>query len=117
MNTTVLACTVVITDSDQVVTTDDPARVINVDRPATLESELSSALPNDPATAQTTIQQLLTSDFAARITKAHQDVVDAWSMGVTKIPAVVVDKKFVVYGETDVQRALDRIEAYRVANP
>ena len=42
---------------------------------------------------------------------------DAWSLGVTKIPAVVVDRRYVVYGETDVSRALARIEEYRRAQP
>jgi predicted DsbA family dithiol-disulfide isomerase len=34
-------------------------------------------------------------------------------MGVTKVPAVEVDRKYVVYGETTVQRAIDRIEELR----
>ena len=38
-------------------------------------------------------------------------------MGVTRIPAVVVDRKYVVYGETNVPRALERIEQYRRMEP
>lgn len=108
---------VIITDGVSPVGTADGTRSIILDLPASLEFELSTNLPPDPAKAQSIIQQRLTPDLTARMTKAHQDVADAWSMGVTKIPAVVVDQKYVVYGETNVQRALDRIQAYREANP
>lgn len=30
----------------------------------------------------------------------------AWSLGITKIPAVVVDRRYVVYGESDMAKAL-----------
>ena len=41
----------------------------------------------------------------------------AWSLGIAKIPAVVVDRRYVVYGEANVARALARIEEYRRAQP
>jgi len=34
-----------------------------------------------------------------------------------KIPAVVVDRRYVVYGEPDVPRAVARIDAYRSTQP
>ncbi|NQB78478.1 DUF1525 domain-containing protein, partial [Pseudomonas aeruginosa] len=34
-----------------------------------------------------------------------------------KIPAVVVDRRYVVYGEPDVSRAVARINAYQSAQP
>jgi integrating conjugative element protein (TIGR03757 family) len=40
-------------------------------------------------------------------------VLDAFSLGVTKVPAVVVDRRYVVYGEHDVAAALALIAAYR----
>ncbi|WP_140408700.1 DUF1525 domain-containing protein, partial [Pseudomonas syringae] len=46
---------------------------------------------------------------------AQQNLVDAWSMGVTKVPAVVVDRKFVVYGETNATEAEYRIAKWRTA--
>lgn len=116
-NATVSAETIAATDSAHPVATYGTSRLIDISRPAVLETALSADLPPDPTAAQQIIQQRLTPDLTARITKAHQDVADAWSMGVTKIPAVVVDQKYVVYGETNVQRALDRIQAYREANP
>ncbi|WP_155521778.1 DUF1525 domain-containing protein, partial [Pseudomonas amygdali] len=42
-------------------------------------------------------------------------LVDAWSIGVTKVPAVVVDRTFVVYGETNVLAAEQRIAQWRAA--
>jgi len=48
---------------------------------------------------------------------AYQGVADAWGLGIVKIPAVVVDRRYVVYGEPDVARAVARIDAYRSARP
>ena len=38
-------------------------------------------------------------------------------LGIAKIPAVVVDRRYVVYGEPDVSRAVARINAYRSTQP
>ncbi|NQD96830.1 DUF1525 domain-containing protein, partial [Pseudomonas sp. CrR25] len=43
--------------------------------------------------------------------------VDAWSLGVTTIPAVIVDHRYVVYGEPDVAKAAALIEAHRRTQP
>ena len=51
----------------------------------------------------------LQSDLA----KAQQDITDAWSLGIEKIPAVVVDRRYVVYGEPDVAKALELINRAR----
>ncbi|EGH18074.1 hypothetical protein Pgy4_34511, partial [Pseudomonas savastanoi pv. glycinea str. race 4] len=45
-----------------------------------------------------------------------QNLVDAWSIGVTKVPAVVVDRTFVVYGEPNVLAAEQRIAQWRAAH-
>ena len=42
---------------------------------------------------------------------------DAWSLGVTTIPAVIVDRHYVVYGDPDAAHAVTRIQAYREAHP
>lgn len=52
-----------------------------------------------------------------RIGHAYQGVADAWGLGIAKIPAVVVDRRYVVYGEPDVPRAVARINAYRSTQP
>jgi integrating conjugative element protein (TIGR03757 family) len=52
-----------------------------------------------------------------RIGHAYQGVAEAWGLGVARIPAVVVDRRYVVYGEPDVPRAIARIDAYRGTQP
>jgi integrating conjugative element protein (TIGR03757 family) len=37
----------------------------------------------------------------------------AWQSGIDKLPAVLVDQTYVVYGEYDVQIALDRVALFR----
>jgi integrating conjugative element protein (TIGR03757 family) len=48
---------------------------------------------------------------------AYQGVVDAWSLGIITIPAVVVDQRYVVYGEPDVAKAVVLIEAHLRTQP
>ena len=52
-----------------------------------------------------------------RIGPAAQGGAVAWGLGIAKIPAVVVDRRYVVYGEPDVPRAVARINAYRSTQP
>ena len=95
----------VITDQAHPITSPGPARIILLDQQQHLESELSRALPSDPHQAAATPPpsgKRLQTDLA----KAQQDLTDAWSLGITQIPAVVVDRRYVVYGEPDVAKAL-----------
>lgn len=115
--TTALAETILITTTQLPIATTKNIRPITLDLPGILESEISANLPATPAEAQALITQRLTPNLTTQLTQAHQNVTDAWSMGVTKVPAVVVDLKYVIYGETNVQRALDRIDEYRREEP
>ncbi len=46
--------------------------------------------------------------------KTHaQAVAIAWQSGIAKLPAVLIDGNYVVYGEYDVQVAIDRITRFR----
>ena len=114
---TARAETILITGTHHPAPTIQEVRAITLNLPATLEAELSTNLPADPSKAHAIVQQRLTPALSARLTQAHQDVADAWSMGVTRIPAVVVDRKYVIYGETDIKRALERIEQHRSLEP
>lgn len=110
----------VFADSHHPVEAPAGVRVVELDTPARIEAELAENLPADPARAAAIVQQRLKDGGTAlqqRLANAYQDVTDAWSLGVTQIPAVVVDQRYVVYGETDVARALARIEAYRRTAP
>lgn len=109
----------IFTDKAHPVTTVPGATIIELDAPARLVSELSAGLPVDPQRAEAMMRQRLASPgFAYRQNKiglAYQAVADACSLGVAKLPAVVVDGRYVVYGDADARRAMDRIAAYRRA--
>ncbi|CAP41416.1 MULTISPECIES: TIGR03757 family integrating conjugative element protein [Alcaligenaceae] len=111
---------VVITDSRHPVKAMGGERLIELDEAHRIEAELSAALPADPEQATATVNRRLSqgaADLQRRIATAYQGVADAWSLGITTIPAVVVDQRYVVYGEPDVARAIARVELHRRAEP
>ena len=110
----------VITDSGHPVQVAAGTRVIELDLPARIEAELAAGLPTDPTQAAAIVQQRLREggqDLQRRIGRAYQDVTQAWGLGIAKVPAVVVDRRYVIYGEPDVARAAARIETYRRTQP
>lgn len=111
----------VITDRRHPIKARSTVRVIELDAAERLvDSQLEAHLPADPGQAATIAQQRLKNGGAAlqkRLALAYQSVVEVWSLGVTKIPAIVVDRRYVVYGEADVERAVSLIEQYRSTNP
>ncbi len=116
----VAADVLVVTDSRHPVQAPAGVRVIELDQSAHIEAELTARLPADPAQAEALVRQRLLDggvDLQRRIGQAYQGVADAWGLGIVKIPAVVVDRRYVVYGEPDVPRAVARINAYRSTQP
>lgn len=110
----------VVTDSHHPVKPIGGERIIELDRPARIEAELSAGLPTDPGQATALARQRLSGgqgDLQRRMGHAYQGVADAWGLGIAKIPAVVVGRRYVVYGEPDVARAVARIDAYRSGQP
>lgn len=110
----------VFTDQHHPIEAPTDVRVVELDLPARLESQPASGLPTDPAQAAAVAQQRLKDGGAKlqhRLAGSYQSVTDAWNLGVTKIPAVVVDRRYVIYGEHDVASALARIEEYRRTEP
>lgn len=110
----------VVTDSRHPVQSMADARVVELDLPARIEAELSAGLPANPGQAAAIVRQRLgerKDEPQRRIGGAYQGVADAWGLGIAKIPAVVVDRRYVVYGESDVARAIARIDAHRGARP
>ncbi|WP_024420822.1 TIGR03757 family integrating conjugative element protein [Pseudomonas avellanae] len=110
----------VITDSRHPVRTMGGERLIELDEAPRIEAELSAALPADPDQATAIARRWLNqggADLQHRIASAYQGVTDAWSLGITSIPAVVVDRRYVVYGEPDVAHAIARIEQHRRTQP
>ena len=117
---TFAADVVVVTDSRQPVKTIGGERLIELDEAPRIEAALSAELPADPEQAATIVKRRLSDGgvgLQRRIASAYQGVTDAWSLGVTSIPAVVVDQRYVVYGEPDVARAVARIEQHRRNQP
>ncbi|WP_038201333.1 MULTISPECIES: TIGR03757 family integrating conjugative element protein [Comamonadaceae] len=97
-----------------------PTRTIELDAARRIEAELSAGLPRDPQEAQSIVRQRLQAGgptLQRRLQMAYQGITDAWSLGITSIPAVVVDQRYVVYGEPDVALAVARIERHRRAQP
>ena len=112
-----LAEALVYTDKPHRVTAATDARIVLLDEQHHLETDLSRDLPPDPQLAEAIIHARLNSSSGKRLqsdlAKAQQALTDAWSMGIEKIPAVVVDRRYVVYGEPDVAKALDLINRAR----
>ncbi|RTB44142.1 TIGR03757 family integrating conjugative element protein [Pseudomonas aeruginosa] len=97
-----------------------PDRLISLDAAQQLERDLSADLPDDSQQAAALVQKRLNAGGAGlqkQLTAAYQGVVDAWSLGITKVPAVVVDRRYVVYGESDLGTAVARIEQFRKEQP
>ncbi len=110
----------VITDTHHPVVTPTGTRVILLDTPARLKAELSAQLPADPQQAASLARQRLQAggaELQQRFRRAYEDVAEAWRLGITHIPAVVVDRHFVIYGDVHVEDALARIQTYRSAHP
>ena len=117
---TFAADVVVVTDGHHPVKTMGGERLIELDEAPRIEAELSANLPTDPDQATALVKRRLTqggTDLQRRIATAYQGVTDAWSLGITAVPAVVVDQRYVVYGEPDVARAVARIEQHRRPQP
>lgn len=92
-------------------------RVIKLDDQQRIEEQLSRHLPADPAQAAMAARQMISSPSGRALTEqlavAQQGVADAWSVRVEKIPAVVLDRRYVVYGQPNVTAAINAIEQQR----
>ncbi|CAP41709.1 MULTISPECIES: TIGR03757 family integrating conjugative element protein [Pseudomonadota] len=110
----------VFTDRSVTLKSAENANVVRLDEAQEIEAGLAADLPADPHRAQAIVQERLKQGGARLqrdLASAWQGVADAWSLSVSTVPAVVVDRRYVIYGETDVARAVARIEAYRRAQP
>ena len=110
----------VVTDSRHPVQAPAGVQIIELDQATRIEVELAAHLPAAPQQAAAVVRQRLHDGGEAlqrRIGHVYQSVADAWGLGIAKIPAVVVDRRYVVYGEPDVSRAVARINAYRSTQP
>lgn len=88
--------------------------VIELDAPGRLDAELSQDLPADPEAAAALMRERMAipvwQETADRYAESYVGLVRAWQLGVEKVPAVVVDGRYVIYGEPDVAAALREAE-------
>ena len=91
--------------------------VIELDAPARLDAGLSEGLPADLAAAEAVMRERMQSpewhDALQRYGELHVGVARAWMLRVEKVPAVVVDGEYVVYGQPDVSAAVAEIQDAR----
>ncbi|RMT95163.1 hypothetical protein ALP39_200158 [Pseudomonas marginalis pv. marginalis] len=106
-----------ITDRASALSNSPAGRIIFLDEKERLEEQISLELPYDTRQAAASVQAYLSSPagrkFKSDLLQAQEGVTDAWSLGIEKIPAVVVDRRYVIYGETDVAKAVERINQAR----
>lgn len=80
---------------------------------------LKFSYPGDPATARAHALTALDSEagqaLVPQLKHSAQSIALAWQHGITRLPAVLVDNAYVVYGDYDVHRALRRVARYRDA--
>jgi len=90
--------------------------VIYLDEVQRLENALSKGLSADPEQAEKQALALLHSAKGQQLQRelldAYAALAQAWSLGITHVPAVLMDGH-VVYGETDIARAVKRIEVFK----
>lgn len=94
----------------------DTVPVIELDAPARLDARVSEGLSADLETAQSTIRERMTSPEWQEVMQRYGDlytgVTRAWMLQVEKLPAVVVDGRYVVYGQHNVMAAVEDIAAF-----
>lgn len=109
----------VFTDHAHPVTHAVAGQVIWLDAPTELQARLTSDLPKEASAAAAEFGRRLQShpEFQRQLAAAYEGVVSAWNLGLAEVPAVVVDNRYVVYGEPDVARAVAAVTAYRSTHP
>lgn len=104
------------TAGEPVVNVPEGVPVIELDAPARLDAELSHGLPDDIDEAKAEMQSRLQSrEWRGKLQQygdLYTGVARAWMLRVEKVPAVVVDSRYVIYGETDVAAAVAQANGY-----
>lgn len=99
---------------EPVINVPNTTAVIELDAAARLDARISQDLPSDPVQAKLLLQSRMHNPEWQRTLheygQHYQGIARAWMLGIEKVPAVVVDSRYVVYGETNVAHALAEIE-------
>ena len=96
------------------------AAVYELDRRDRLVVELGEGLPADPERARAEMRRRIASSEGRQLLFGLAEAADgnalAARLGIEKLPAVVVDGRYAVYGVRDVRRALELVAAWRREN-
>jgi len=91
------------------------AVVVEIDAAARLDADFSYGLSSDPQEAFSQIKEKISvhgPELYQRYKDSYIGLTRARVLGVLKVPAVVVDSKYVVYGVYDIEKALRIIASY-----
>ncbi|CAK7008303.1 TIGR03757 family integrating conjugative element protein [Saezia sanguinis] len=91
----------------------DQTHVYELDQVGQIEESLFDGLDTHKSDPAELVKARLTPQTHHQLAQAYQGIVDAWTLGIQKIPAVVVDRQYVIYGEPDVGKAISRIQIYQ----
>ncbi|EJX0634392.1 TIGR03757 family integrating conjugative element protein [Salmonella enterica] len=113
-----LAQPTIYTTSRYPVTDVEPGvQVFVLDEAQRIEQMLFPSLADNEQQAEQQVRQRMQrpdwKTTEARLTGAYQALVTAWSLGVEKVPAVVIDERYVVYGTTDTRQARQKLDEWR----
>ncbi|HAT6801802.1 TPA: TIGR03757 family integrating conjugative element protein [Citrobacter freundii] len=113
---------IIYTTSHYSVTEPQPGIVMQIlEDVQQLEQSLFPVLSENPTIAEQLakkrMQQPDWQEQEARLIRAYQALTDAYTLGIEKIPAVVLDNQYVVYGTTDVRIAQQKLDAWREQQP
>lgn len=101
--------TVVYTTKSHEPTNLNGEKVVYIDQPDTLLNEMFGALSSDPNQAQAqaiaTIQSPYFQQKQQVLSQAFDGVITANNLGLKKVPAIVFNDKYVVYGTADLKQA------------
>ena len=96
------------------------AAVYELDRRDRLAAELGEGLPADLERARAEMRRRIESADSRQLLFGLAEAADgnalAARLGIEKLPAVVVDGRYAVYGVRDVRRALEIVAAWRREN-
>ncbi|WP_458038952.1 TIGR03757 family integrating conjugative element protein [Pantoea ananatis] len=117
------AGTVIYTDHAHPVTGDvsPDVTLTELDAPDRLLAQQFGPLSAAPAQAEQQARAVIASPAFRQgqqaLAASYAGVAHAWSLGLEKVPAVVFDDKWVVYGTTDVAAARAKLDAWREKQP
>lgn len=92
------------------------AVLVEIDAAGRIDALLSESLPDDPEQAVAFMQQVMGSPewevFSQQLKQAYTGLARAQQLNIEKVPAIVINSTFVIYGVTKVDDALKLFHEY-----